>query len=128
MEVFSEAIFNGKDLSMVVGWAVMLTIVFFKFKSKVENSETTTTSKIEKMELVFNSKLDKMTSDIIIINQDLIHAKNSRSSMRKQFETEIEKIEKRIDSNDISIRSEFKEINSKLDTIIGYQEGQRDKK
>lgn len=128
MEVFSEAVFNGKDLAMVVGWAVMLTVVFFKFRSKVEHLETTTTSKIEKMELVFYSKLDKMTSDNIIINQDLIHAKNSRASMRKQFEGEVEKIEKRIDSNDISIRSEFKEINSKLDEIIGYQKGQKDKK
>lgn len=128
MEVFSEAIFNGKDLAMVVGWAVMLTIVFFKLKFKVDNIESTNISKIEKMELVFYSKLDKMTSDNIIINQDLIHAKNSRASMRKQFEGEVEKIEKRIDSNDVSIRSEFKEINSKLDEIIGYQKGQKDKK
>ncbi len=47
--------------------------------------------------------------------------------MRKQFESEIEKIEKRIDNNDISIRTEFKEINGKLDQIIGYQEGQKNK-
>ena len=117
MEVFSEAIFNGKDLSMVVGWAVMLTVVFLKLKNKSDSRE-----------LINNARHESISKDIIILNQDLIHAKNSRSSMRKQFETEIEKIEKRIDSNDISIRSEFKEINSKLDEIIGYQKGQKDKK
>lgn len=117
MDVMNEYVFNGKDLAMIVGWSAIFLSAFFKLKNKADNRE-----------LINNARYESVTKDLIIVNQDIIHAKNSRASIRKQFEGEVEKIEKRLDNTDVSIRSEFKEINGKLDEIIGYQKGQKDKK
>ena len=108
--------FNGKDLAMIVGWSIMLLTAFFKLKMKGDSRE-----------LINNARYESMTKDLIIVNQDLIHAKNSRASIRRQFEAEIAKLEVNAKSTETDIRREFKEINGKLDQIIGYQEGQKNK-
>lgn len=122
----SEIVFGMKDLIQIVGGVLATASAYLTLKYEFKAYKSTTETKFLNMQKDYDKEVDKL-------KEDIISSKRGRHAIKKELEEVIkerhEVTMKRIDKTQeeqktymTATNQEFKEINSKLDKIIGSLE------
>jgi len=106
LQTYNDIHFTGKDVAYIVSFLVTLLTAWFKLKHDNDRQ----TDKIKALEIKMNSCFSES-------KEEIMNARNGRTSIRKDFDVKLEKIDKEKKTTKQEFSNEIKVVNSAISEV-----------